>query len=203
VLGGTQSLHTNSMDEALALPSEHAVSIALRTQQIIAEESGVTNTVDPLGGSYFVEALTDRVEAETYDYFKRIDELGGVLPAIEAGFFQQEIADASYRHQTEVDTGERTIVGVNRYVSEDPPAIPILEMDPEGYERQINRLECLRAERDNAHTEATLDALRDACANDKNVMPYLVDCAKAYATLGEITDVMREAFGIYREPVHI
>jgi methylmalonyl-CoA mutase N-terminal domain/subunit len=203
VLGGTQSLHTNSMDEALALPSEHAVSIALRTQQIIAEESGVTNTVDPLGGSYFVEALTDRVEAETYDYFKRIDELGGVLPAIETGFFQQEIADASYRHQTEVDTGERTIVGVNRYVSEDPPAIPILEMDPEGYERQVNRLECLRAERDNAHTEATLDALRDACANDKNVMPYLVDCAKAYATLGEITDVMREAFGIYREPVHI
>jgi methylmalonyl-CoA mutase N-terminal domain/subunit len=203
VLGGTQSLHTNSMDEALALPSEHAVSIALRTQQIIAEESGVTNTVDPLGGSYFVEALTDRVEAETYDYFKRIDELGGVLPAIETGFFQQEIADASYRHQTEVDTGERTIVGVNRYVSEDPPAIPILEMDPEGYERQINRLERLRAERDNEQMQSSLDALRDACANDKNVMPYLVDCAKAYATLGEITDVMREAFGIYREPVHI
>src|SRR5690606_22872246 len=195
---GTQSLHTNSMDEALALPSEHAVTVALRTQQIIAEESGVTHTVDPLGGSYFVEALTYQTEAAVYDYFRRIDELGGVLPAVNAGFFQQEIADASYQHQLEVDLNERVIVGVNKYNDEAAPEIPILEMDPDGYDRQISRLQTLRLERDNDQVESTLNALRNACEQDENVMPYLIDAAKAYATLGEITDVMRVAFGLYK-----
>lgn len=203
ILGGTQSLHTNSMDEALALPSEHAVTIALRTQQIIAEESGVINTVDPLGGSYFLEALTDQTESAVYDYFQRIEDLGGVLPAVRVGFFQQEIADASYRHQLEIDTDQRGIVGVNKYAVDEPPTIPILEMDPDGYKRQVQRLEELRLERDNDAVQNTLSALRDACENEKNTMPYLIDAAKAYATLGEITDVMREVFGLYREPLHI
>ena len=144
VLGGTQSLHTNSMDEALALPSEHAVTIALRTQQIIAEESGVANTVDPLGGSFFVEAQTNRIEAQAYDYFRRIEELGGVLPAIEKGFFQSEISDAAYRYQREIDDGMRQIVGVNAYAEDKPLAIPILEMDPQGYDRQVERLKQVR-----------------------------------------------------------
>jgi methylmalonyl-CoA mutase N-terminal domain/subunit len=203
VLGGTQSLHTNSMDEALALPSEHAVTLALRTQQIIAEETGVTNTVDPLGGSYFIEALTNQTEAAVYEYFQRIEACGGVIPAIEAGFFQQEIADSSYRFQREVDAGQRTIVGVNKYVSDEPPAIPILKMDPRGYERQIARLHRLRLERDNEQVGAALAALREACRGAENTMPYLIGAAKAQATLGEIVDVMREVFGIYHEPVHI
>lgn len=203
VLGGTQSLHTNSMDEALALPSEHAVTIAMRTQQILAEESGVVNTVDPLGGSYYVEALTNQAEAAVYEYFRRIEEIGGVVPALEMGFFQQEIADASYQHQLELDSDKRVIVGMNKYDSAAAPKIPILEMDPNGYDRQVARLEKLRAERDNAATSQALDALRRACDDNENVMPYLIDAAKAYATLGEITDVMREAFGIYQEPVQI
>ena len=203
VLGGTQSLHTNSMDEALALPSEHAVTIALRTQQIIAEETGVINTIDPLGGAYFVETLTNQTEKAVYDYFRRIEEMGGVLPAIENGFFQQEIADASYRNQLELDRNERTFVGVNKYVSEDPPSIPILEMDPNGYQRQVDRLNTLRRERDNENVMQTLNALRGAIEHDENVILYLIDCAKAYATLGEITDVMREELGLYQEPVHI
>src|SRR5512140_2910946 len=149
VLGGTQSLHTNSLDEALALPSEHAVTIALRTQQIIAEESGVTNTVDPLGGSFFVEAQTDRIEAQAYDYFRRIQDLGGVLPAIEKGFLQSEISDAAYRYQHEIDDGSRKIIGVNAYTDPKPVTIPILKMDPEGYERQVKRLKELRQTRDN------------------------------------------------------
>ncbi len=203
VLGGTQSLHTNSMDEALALPSEEAVTVALRTQQIIAEESGAINTVDPLGGSYYVEALTNQTEAAVYDYFSRIKAIGGVLPAIANGFFQQEIADASYQHQREIDSGQRTIVGVNKYTSADPVRIPILQMDPQGYERQITRLNQLRQNRDSGQMHSALDALRHACQNNENVMPYLIDAAKAYATLGEITDVMREEFGIYQEPVQI
>jgi methylmalonyl-CoA mutase N-terminal domain/subunit len=203
VLGGAQSLHTNSMDEALALPSEHAVTLAMRTQQIIAEESGVINTVDPLGGSYFIEALTNQTEAAVYDYFRRIDEMGGVLPALRAGFIQQEIADASYRHQLEVDSGQRTIVGVNKYVSGEAPGIPILEMDPQGYERQVARLARLRLERDNQAVQASLDALRAACLGSENVMPYLISAAKAYATLSEITDVMREVFGVYHEPAFV
>ena len=203
VLGGTQSLHTNSMDEALALPSEHAVTLALRTQQIIAEETGAANTIDPLGGSYFVEALTDQTEATVYDYFRRIEEYGGVIPAIEAGFFQQEIADASYRFQLEVDMKKRVIVGVNEYVSEEPPAIPILQMDPQGYQRQVGRLERLRQERDNMQVGQALNALRAACEGNENTMPYLIEAAKAYATLGEIVDGMREVFGVYEEPVQI
>jgi methylmalonyl-CoA mutase N-terminal domain/subunit len=199
VLGGTQSLHTNSMDEALALPSEHAVTLAMRTQQVIAEESGVINTIDPLGGSYFVEALTNQTEAEVYRYFKRIEELGGVIPAIEAGFLQQEIADASYRHQMEVDNNRRYIVGVNKYATNEKPGIPLLEMDPQGYERQVARLQQLRLERDNTLVEQRLNALRTACEGTANVMPYLIDAAKAYATLGEITDVMRQVFGVYHE----
>ncbi|MBN8637562.1 MAG: methylmalonyl-CoA mutase family protein [Anaerolineae bacterium] len=203
VLGGTQSLHTNSMDEALALPSEHAVTLALRTQQIIAHETGVVNTVDPLGGSYFVEALTDQTEKAVYDYFRRIDELGGVIPALEAGFIQQEIADASYRHQVEMDSQQRVIVGVNEYVSEDAPGIPILQMDPRGYERQCARLAQLRLERDNERTSQALAALKTACAGTENVMPYLLDAARSDATLGEIIQVMRQVFGVYHEPVHI
>ena len=202
VLGGAQSLHTNSMDEALALPSEHAVTLALRTQQVILEESGAANTVDPLGGSYFLETLTDAIETEACKYFERVDELGGVLPALEAGFFQQEIADASYRQTREIEKGQRGIVGVNVHVEEDEELrIPILEMDPQGYERQCARLERLRRERDNERTAQALAALREACAGDENVMPYLLECAEADATLGETVDVMREVFGEYVEPL--
>ncbi len=203
VLGGTQSLHTNSMDEALALPSELAVTIALRTQQIIAEESGVTNTVDPLGGSYFVEALTNRMEKQAYEYFRRIEELGGVLPAIEKGFFQSEIADAAYRYQREIDEGIRKIVGVNAYVDNKPVTIPILEMDPNGYQRQIARLQEVRRTRDNARVGQALDRLRIACLGTENTMPYILDAVRAYATLGEIVAVMKEAFGVYQEPAWI
>lgn len=203
VLGGTQSLHTNSMDEALALPSEEAVTIALRTQQIIAEESGVTNTVDPLGGSFFLEALTDRMEAEAVAYFKRIEELGGVLPALERGFFQKEISEAAYRYQREIDEKVRTIVGVNEYVENKPLAIPILEMDPNGYDRQVQRLDTLRKERDNGRVGQTLDRLRIACQGTENTMPFILDCVRAYATLSEIINVMRGSFGTYNEPTWI
>jgi methylmalonyl-CoA mutase N-terminal domain/subunit len=203
VLGGTQSLHTNSLDEALALPSEHAVTIALRTQQIIAEESGVTNTVDPLGGSFFVEAQTDHIEAQAYDYFRRIEGLGGVLPAIEKGFFQGEISDAAYRYQRETDSGERKIVGVNAYAEKKPLSIPILKMDPQGYERQVARLDEIRKTRDSGRVGQTLDRLRIACLGTENTMPYLLDAVRAYATLGEMIGVMKEAFGVYEEPTWI
>ncbi|GAB4324914.1 MAG: methylmalonyl-CoA mutase family protein [Phototrophicales bacterium] len=203
VLGGTQSLHTNSLDEALALPSEHAVTIALRTQQIIAEETGVTNTIDPLGGSYFVETLTNQIEAAVYDYFHKIEALGGVLPAIEAGFFQQEIADSSYQHKIDFDSGERVMVGVNKYTDNAGYQVPILEMDPAGYDRQVARLNEVRRTRDAEKVQTALNALREACETNKNVMPFLIDAAKAYATLGEITDVMRQVFGVYHEPVHL
>jgi methylmalonyl-CoA mutase, N-terminal domain len=199
VLGGTQSLHTNSMDEALALPSEQAVTIALRTQQIIAEESGVTNTVDPLGGSFFVEAQTDRIEKQAYDYFRRIQDLGGVIPAIEKGFFQSEIAEAAYRYQREIDLGNRRIVGVNAYAEEKPLAVPILKMDPAGYERQVNRLNEVRKTRDNGRVGQTLDRLRIACEGTENTMPYIMECVHAYATLGEIVGVMKKVFGEYQE----
>jgi methylmalonyl-CoA mutase N-terminal domain/subunit len=199
VLGGTQSLHTNSMDEALALPSEHAVTIALRTQQIIAEESGVTNTVDPLGGSFFVEAQTDRMEKQTYDYFRRIEELGGVIPAIEKGFFQGEIADAAYRYQREIDTGIRKIVGVNAYAEDKSFTVPILKMDPNGYERQVSRLNEVRSTRDIGRVGQALDKLRIACLGTENTMPHIMECVHAYATLGEIVGVMKETFGEYQE----
>ena len=203
VLGGTQSLHTNSQDEALALPSEHAVTIALRTQQILAEESGVTNTIDPLGGSFFVEAQTDCIEQQAYNYFRRIDELGGVLPAIDKGFFQSEIADAAYRYQREIDMGERKIVGLNAYVEDKPLTIPILEMDPQGYERQVSRLEEVRKTRDNGRVGQMLDKLRIACQGTENTMPYIMEAVHAYATLGEIIGVMKEVFGTYEEPTWI
>ncbi|GAB4485555.1 MAG: methylmalonyl-CoA mutase family protein [Anaerolineales bacterium] len=203
VLGGTQSLHTNSLDEALALPSEHAVTIALRTQQIIAEESGVTNTVDPLGGSFFVESQTDRIEAQAYDYFRRIEALGGVLPAIEKGFFQSEISDAAYRYQREIDAGERKIVGVNAYAEKKPLTIPILEMDPQGYQRQVARLQEVRQTRDTGRVGQALDRLRIACLGTENTMPYILDAVRAYATLGEMIGVMKEAFGVYQEPTWI
>lgn len=199
VLGGTQSLHTNSMDEALALPSEYAVKIALRTQQLIAHESGVVNTVDPLGGSYFVEAMTNRMEQETYDYFARIEAQGGVIPALEKGFFQREIAEAAYRYQMEIDTGQRTVVGINDYQEDKPIKIPLLEMDPKGYERQVARLERVRRERDAERVNNTLEALRAAAQGSENTMPYILDCVRAYVTLGEIITVFREVFGEYRE----
>jgi methylmalonyl-CoA mutase N-terminal domain/subunit len=203
VLGGTQSLHTNSMDEALALPSEKAATIALRTQQIIAAESGVANTVDPLGGSYFLEALTNRMETEARDYFRRIEDLGGVLPAIAKGFFQREIADAAYTYQCEIDNQTRTIVGVNDFVDKKPVPIPLLELDPIGYTRQAERLQTLRKERDNGRVGQALDNLRLACKGTENTMPHLMDCVRAYATLGEIVGVMKDVFGIYSEPTWI
>jgi methylmalonyl-CoA mutase N-terminal domain/subunit len=199
VLGGTQSLHTNSLDEALALPSEHAVTIALRTQQIIAEESGVANTVDPLGGSFFVEARTDQMEKEANEYFRRIDEMGGVIPAIEKGFFQAEIADAAYRYQREIDEGVRKIVGVNAYQEKKPLTIPLLAMDASGYTRQVERLADVRKRRDNGRCGQAMDKLRIALQGTENSMPYLMDCVRAYATLGEIISVMKEVFGVYEE----
>jgi len=200
VLGGTQSLHTNSMDEALGLPSELAVRVALRTQQIIANESNVANTVDPLAGSYYLEAMTDRLEARTYEYFDRIDRLGGVIPAIEAGFFQREIADAAYRYQHEIDTQQRIIVGVNDYGSGEPLTVPLLEIDPQGYDRQIARLERVRGERDNTSTQAALARLEDAARDTLNLMPPILEAVHTYATLGEIMGVLRHVFGEYREP---
>ena len=203
VLGGTQSLHTNSMDEALALPSEKAATIALRTQQVIAAESGVANTIDPLGGSYFIETLTNRLENQARDYFKRIEDLGGVLPAITKGFFQREIADAAYLYQCEIDEHLRTIVGVNDYVDKKPVPIPLLEFDPIGYNRQVERLQKLRHERDNGRVGQTLDRLRLACKGNENTMPHILESVRAYATLSEIVGVMRDVFGTYTEPTWI
>jgi len=200
VLGGTQSLHTNSMDEALALPSEKAVRIALRTQQIIAEESGVTDTVDPLGGSYYIEWLTDRMEEQTYKYFDRVEQLGGVIPAIEKGFFQKEIADSAYRYQKEIDENKRIIVGVNQFKLDEDISIPLLKMDKKGEERQINRLKKLRKDRDNTKMEHNLNRLRKAAEGDENLMPFILDCVHSYATLGETCKILRDVFGEYKEP---
>ena len=199
VMGGTQSLHTNSMDEALALPSEKAARLALRTQQVIAHESGAANTVDPLGGSYFVEALTKETEDDAYRYFHKIEDIGGVIPAIENGYLQREIAEASYIYQTEIDKKERVIVGVNEYVLHDPIEVPILEMDPEGERRQIERLNRVRRERDGREAARCLQALESTCRKGENVMPRLLDAVNAYCTLGELTDVMRDVFGVYQE----
>ena len=203
VMGGTQSLHTNSMDEALALPSEHAATVALRTQQIIADESGVANTIDPLGGSYYVETMTNQIETKARKYFERIDEFGGVIPAIEAGFFQREISEAAYRYQRELDSGERFIVGVNAYEGEKDFSIPLLEMDPEGYQKQSLRLAKLRKSRDNGAVGQALDRLRIAAQGTENQMPFILDAVRRYATLGEIVAVMKEVFGIYEEPTWI
>ena len=200
VLGGTQSLHTNSFDEALALPTEDAARLALRTQQVIAHESGVVNTIDPLGGSYFVEELTNTLEAEAYEYFDQIDKLGGVIPAIKENFFQREIAEASFRYQAEVESGKRVVVGVNRYVHEDENPIPILKIDPGLEQKQIDRLAGVRARRDSSRVESRLAALSEAAAKDGvNLMPLIVDAARDYVTLGEMCDALREVWGVWRE----
>lgn len=200
VLGGTQSLHTNSMDEVLALPSEKAVQIALRTQQIIAFETGVANTIDPLAGSYFVEALTNKLEEEAERYFARVDELGGVLQAIDKGFFQQEIADAAYDYQRDVDSKKRIVVGVNEYVDENETVdIEILRIDPQIELDQASRVRKLRETRDNLRVDATLENLRQRAGTADNLIPHILDCVKAYATLGEIIQVFREVFGEYKE----
>jgi methylmalonyl-CoA mutase, N-terminal domain len=200
VLGGTQSLHTNSFDEALALPTEHAVRLALRTQQVIAHETGVVNTIDPLGGSYYVEELTNRLEAEAYDYFDRVAKLGGVIAAIKDNFFQREIAEASFRYQAEVEREQRIVVGVNRYeVAEEQP-IEILRIDPALEQKQIARVQALRARRDAAEVESSLAALkRDAATEDKNLMYPIIDAARAYVTMGEMCDALREVWGVWRE----
>ncbi|HKD33885.1 MAG TPA: methylmalonyl-CoA mutase family protein [Gaiellaceae bacterium] len=200
VLGGTQSLHTNSFDEALALPTEHAVRLALRTQQVIAHETGVVNTIDPLGGSYYLEDLTNRLEAEAYDYFDRIQKLGGVVPAIKDNFFQREIAEASFRYQAEVEARQRVIVGVNRYELEDEPEVEILRIDPALEEKQIGRVRSLRDRRDSAVAEGALQKLKDAAArDDENLMPVLIEASRAYATMGEMCDALREVWGVWRE----
>ena len=202
VLGGTQSLHTNSMDEALALPSAKAALVALRTQQIIAHESGVTNTIDPLAGSFFVETMTNRMEEEAETYFRRIDALGGVVPAIEQGFFQREIAEAAFRYQMEIDERRRLVVGVNEYTQDEPLAIPLLQMDEEGYDRQVARLNEVRRTRDHREVKRTLVELRQAAKGKQNLMYPIIEAVKAYATLQEITDIFRDVFGEYQEPVY-
>jgi methylmalonyl-CoA mutase, N-terminal domain len=200
VLGGTQSLHTNSFDEALALPTENAARIALRTQQVIAHESGVVNTIDPLGGSWYVEDLTNRLEAEAYDYFDRIRKLGGVIPAIEENFFQREIADASFRYQAEVEAKQRVVVGVNRYVAQDEAPIELLRVDPALEQKQIDRVQATRAKRDSAKVESTLAALKEGAAKpDVNLMPLIIDASREYVTMGEMCDALREVWGVWRE----
>lgn len=202
VLGGTQSLHTNSMDETLALPSEKAVKIALRTQQILAYETGVANTIDPLAGSYFVEALTNEMEQKAEQYFEKIDALGGVIPAIEAGFFQREIAEAAYRYQRELDAKEKIIVGVNEFVEKDEKIeIPILEISPEVERQQRKRLAELRQSRNQQAVEQSLKELQQAAMDEKNIMPYLLACTRSYVTLGEMCHALAEVYGVYEEPV--
>jgi methylmalonyl-CoA mutase N-terminal domain/subunit len=200
VLGGTQSLHTNALDEALALPTEKAALIALRTQQIIAYESGVANTVDPLGGSYFVEKLTDETEQAAWDYIRRIEELGGVLACIQNGFFQREIAESAYRYQQEIEQRKRIIVGVNEYVMEEDMKVPTLYIDREGERVHLERLNRVRRERDQAAVRKALDNLRRVAERTENTMPAIIEAVKAYATLGEIMDVFRAVFGEYTEP---
>ncbi len=202
VLGGAQSLHTNSLDEAYALPSEHAVTIALRTQQVLAYESGIPNTPDPLGGSYFLEKLTLDTETAANDYIRRIDQMGGMISAIEAGFPQTEIAAASYRYQREVEEGERVIVGVNKFQSPDPP-IELLQIDESSGRHQEQKLAALKQRRDNQKVRKSLDALMHAAEGTENTMPYILDAVRSYATLGEICDSLRSVFGTYQETAHL
>jgi methylmalonyl-CoA mutase N-terminal domain/subunit len=200
VLGGTQSLHTNSFDEALALPTEHAVRLALRTQQVIAHETGVVNTIDPLGGSYYLEQLTNELERQAYDYFERIEELGGVIPAIEQNFQQREIAEASFRYQSEVERGERVIVGVNRYEVEEEQPVEILRIDPALEQKQIERVQAVRERRDSAAAEAAVARLKeDAEHADRNLMEPIMAASRAYVTMGEMCDALREVWGTWRE----
>lgn len=200
VLGGTQSLHTNSLDEVLCLPSEHAVEIALRTQQILAEETGVANTIDPLAGSYFVESLTNEIEEKAWSYIDKIDGMGGMLAAITKGFPQMEIADAAYRFQKQLDEGEKTMVGVNKYVNEEKQETPFLDIDETSEREQVGRLQEVRRRRDNRAVSQCLKELRGACKRGDNVMPYCIEAVKNLATLGEICDVYREMYGEYRDP---
>jgi len=199
VLGGTQSLHTNAMDEVLALPTDKAARIALRTQQLLAYETGAANTIDPLGGSYFVEALTDEMERQAEAYFKRIDEIGGVIPAIEAGFFQKEIADAAFRYQNEVEQKRRIMVGVNEFTVDEEEPLEILRMDPGLESQQAERVREVRRRRDQAQATNALNRLRRAAAGNDNLMPYILDAVRAYATEGEIMQAMIEVFGTYTE----
>jgi len=198
VLGGAQSLHTNSFDEALALPSETAVITALRTQQIIAHESGVTNTVDPLGGSFFVESLTNEIEEEAMEYIQKLDAMGGAMAAIQRGFYQKQIADSAYKYQKEVESKEKTVVGVNEFITEAKVPIKLLKVDPEAEEKQVERLRRVRAERDGKKVKEVLKKLRRAAEGRENLMPFMLEAVKAYATTGEISDTLREVFGEYK-----
>lgn len=200
VLGGTQSLHTNSLDETLALPTDESVRIALRTQQIIAHESGVANTIDPLAGSYFVESLTDTLEAKAYDYIRKIDEVGGMVRAIELGFPIQDIAEASFRYQRKVESGEEKIVGLNDFISEDEKPLEILKIDPEVERVQVANLRKVKAARDVAKVETCLSAVRSAAEGDQNLMPFILEAVKAYASVGEIMGTLREVWGEYHDP---
>lgn len=199
VLGGTQSLHTNSMDEVLALPSEKSVQIALRTQQVLAYETGVTNTIDPLAGSYFVETLTNQMEEGAEEYFRKIDELGGVLGAIRENFFQQEIADAAYRYQKEIESKDRIIVGINDFVSEDKVKMDLLKIDPEVEKTQVRGLQAMKQNRDNIRVQTTLADLKEAAQESGNLIPKIMDSVRAYATEGEIISVLKDVFGEYQE----
>lgn len=201
VLGGTQSLHTNSRDEALALPTEDSVRIALRTQQIVAYESGVADTIDPLAGSYYIESLTDKIEQEAMEYIRKIDELGGAVRAIESGYIQKEIQDSAYKYQMQVESGDRIVVGVNKFQIEEEPHKNILKVDPEVERVQRERLEALRKERNNEDVKAKLKALKEAANTDENLIPYILDAVKTYATLGEICNILREVFGEYEQSV--
>jgi len=199
VLGGTQSLHTNSFDEALALPTEHAVKLALRTQQVIAHETGVVNTVDPLGGSYYLEHLTNELERQANEYFERIEQLGGVIPAIEENFFQREIAEASFRYQSEVEAEQRVIVGVNRFQQEDERPLEILRIDPALEQKQIERVRAVRARRDSAAVESALAELKRAAEGDATLMEPIMAASRAFVTMGEMCDTLRDVWGIWRE----
>lgn len=200
VLGGTQSLHTNAWDETLALPTEQAAMTALRTQQILAEESGVINTPDPLAGSYFVEKLTNEIEAEAYDTLRRIDEMGGMVAAVKSGFPQKEIADASYRYQLQLERGEKTIVGINKYTLDKEPPLEILKISEEVREKQTKRITAVKAKRNQAAVGKALVALKEAAANNRNIMPPLCDAARAYATMSEMIDTLKSVFGEYHDP---
>jgi methylmalonyl-CoA mutase N-terminal domain/subunit len=199
VMGGTQSLHTNSLDETYAIPAEDTVTIALRTQQILAEETGVTDTVDPLAGSYFIESLTNKIEEEAWEYIKRIDEMGGMLKAIEVGYPQREIADAAYTYQLQIDHGEKTIVGVNKYITDHPP-ITIWRMDPRIEERQLKRLKDVKTNRNDSQVTALLGRLKEAAQGNENLMPHILNAVREYITLQEICDTFREVYGVYRDP---
>ncbi len=203
VLGGTQSLHTNSFDEALCLPTEEAVRVALRTQQIIAHESGAADTIDPLAGSYYVEALTNEMEERAMDYIQKIDDMGGAVAAVEKGFFQKEIADSAYKYQKETDDRDRIIVGVNEYTSKEAPTIPILRIDPKAEEQQVARLQKMKRDRDHRKVEQALEKLHYKAEKDENLMPTIIEAVKAYATLGEICSVLRRVYGEYRELIII